>query len=419
MLICVVTVTVGFFTAYVVSLYSLAVYIDPEEVDTLLAGASRRKREFLRKLADDPRAFVQIAAVYKAFILILNTGVVTVMLSRLMAEFGGRGQIVTPLGLLIVWLLYIATVEYLPRRSSRKAINVQMTRYLWLISLLYRMFFPIVLLYRGALERVKVDKEVTEEEKEEIVERAIETLAEQAGISEAIIEADEKEMIGHIFLLDQTVVREIMSPRMDITAIEMSEGFDKIQEIVRLDGHSRYPVFQDSIDRITGILYVKDLFNKMPKPGEEFVMAKYLRKPFFVPESKVIGDLLREFRIKKLHIAVVVDEYGGVSGLVTLEDILEEIVGEIQDEYDSEEAMFVKLSDGRYLVDASLPVDELQGYLDIEYEQGDNDTVGGLIYDLVGSVPEEGSKVKWYGVEFEILRCEGQRIKKVKVLKRA
>jgi len=186
-------------------------------------------------------------------------------------------------------------------------------------------------------------------------------LAEQAGINEAIIEADEKEMIGHIFLLDQTVVREIMSPRMDITAVEMSEGFDKIQEIVRLDGHSRYPVFQDSIDRITGILYVKDLFNKMPKPGEEFVMAKYLRKPFFVPESKVIGDLLREFRIKKLHIAVVVDEYGGVSGLVTLEDILEEIVGEIQDEYDSEEAMFIKLSDGRYLVDASLPVDELQG----------------------------------------------------------
>jgi len=412
-------VTVGFFTAYVVSLYSLAVYIDPEEVDTLLAGASRRKREFLRKLADDPRAFVQIAAVYKAFILILNAGVVTMMLSRLMADFGGRGQVVIPLGLLIVWLLYIATVEYLPRRSSRKAINVQMTRYLWLISLLYRTFFPIVLLYRRALERVKVEKEVTEEEKEEIVERAIETLAEQAGINEAIIEADEKEMIGHIFLLDQTVVREIMSPRMDITAVEMSEGFDKIQEIVRLDGHSRYPVFQDSIDRITGILYVKDLFNKMPKPGEEFVMAKYLRKPFFVPESKVIGDLLREFRIKKLHIAVVVDEYGGVSGLVTLEDILEEIVGEIQDEYDSEEAMFIKLSDGRYLVDASLPVDELQGYLDIEYEQGDNDTVGGLIYDLVGSVPEEGSKVKWYGVEFEILRCEGQRIKKVKVLKRA
>ena len=418
-LICVLTVTVGFFTAYVVSLYSLAVYIDPEEVDTLLAGASRRKRKFLRKLADDPRAFVQIAAVYKAFVLILNTGVVTMMLSRLMAAFGGRGQVVIPVGLLIVWLLYIATVEYLPRRSSRKAINVQMTRYLWLISLLYRVFFPIVLLYRRALKRVKIEKEVTEEEKEEIVERAIETLAEQAGISEAIIEANEKEMIGHIFLLDQTVVREIMSPRIDITAIEMSEGFDRIQEIIRLDGHSRYPVFQESIDRIVGILYVKDLFNRFPKPGEEFVMASYLRKPFFVPESKIIGDLLREFRIKKLHIAVVVDEYGGVSGLVTLEDILEEIVGEIQDEYDSEEAMFMKLSDGRYLVDASLPVDELREYLDIDYEQGDNDTVGGLIYDLVGSVPDEGSKVKWYGVEFEILRCEGQRIKKVKVLKKA
>jgi CBS domain containing-hemolysin-like protein len=417
-LLCVVIVTVGFFTAYVVSLYSLAVYIDPEEVDTLLAGASRRKREFLRKLADDPRAFVQIAAVYKAFILILNTGVITLILSRSTASFGGSDRIVIPVALLIVWLLHIAVVEYLPRRSSRKAINMQMTRYLWLISLLYRIFFPIVLLYRRALRKVKVENEVTEEEKEEIVKWAIETLAEQAGISEAIIEADEKEMIGHIFLLDQTVVREIMSPRIDITAIETSDGFDRIQEIIRLDGHSRYPVFQESIDRIVGILYVKDIFNKMPKPGEEFVMNRYLRKPFFVPESKVIGDLLREFRIKKLHIAVVVDEYGGVSGLVTLEDILEEIVGEIQDEYDSEEALFMKLSDGRYLVDASLPVDELQRYLEIDYEQGDNDTVGGLIYDLVGSVPEEGSKVKWYGVDFEIMRCEGQRIKKVRVLRR-
>jgi len=137
-LLCVAIVTAGFLTAYVVSLYSLAVYIDPEEVDTLLAGASRRKREFLRKLADDPRAFVQIAAVYKAFVLILNTGVITLVLSQSTASFGGSDKIVIPVALLIVWLLHIAVVEYFPRRSSRKAINEQMTRYLWLISLLYR-----------------------------------------------------------------------------------------------------------------------------------------------------------------------------------------------------------------------------------------------------------------------------------------
>ncbi|HUV31040.1 MAG TPA: hemolysin family protein [Acidobacteriota bacterium] len=402
-------------SAYLVSLYSLAVYIDPEKVESLFAGQSRRRQRLLKKLASDSRALLQIAAFYKSFSLIAVTGLALLML-RWLAAVVETGIYVTAVpGLLLVWLLYIAFVEYLPRRHSRRAISSPMSRYLWLISVLYHTFFPVVALYRRGLSRVSQEDRVTEEEKEEIVERAIETLAEQAGIGEAIVEEDEKEMIGHIFLLDQTVVREIMSPRMDITGIERSTGFSEIQEIVRRDGHSRFPVFEEVIDRIIGILYVKDLFNNMPKPGEEFVISRYLRKPSFVPESKVIGDLLREFRAKKQHIAIVVDEYGGVSGLVTLEDILEEIVGEIQDEHDAEEAPFVKLLDGQYLVDASLLVEDLQESLGTDYEQGDYDTVGGLIYDLVSSVPDEGAKVSWHGFEFEVIRVEGQRIKKVKV----
>jgi magnesium and cobalt transporter len=276
-------------------------------------------------------------------------------------------------------------------------------------------FLPVVQLYRLALKRSGESSPVTEEEKEEIVERAIETLAEEAGIGEAIVEGDEKEMIGQIFQLDQTVAREIMVPRIDIMAIEKSMSFKDIRALILRDGHSRYPVYEGTIDTIVGLIYVKDLFNRMPEPGEEFVLTRYLRKPYFVPESKVIGELLTEFKAKHLHIAIVVDEYGGVAGLVTLEDIIEEIFGEIQDEHDLEEAEFSELPDGRYRVSASMMMEKLQDLFDTDFEQEDYDTVGGLIYDLVGSVPTEGQKIKWNQLELEVEKVEGQRILYVQV----
>jgi len=214
------------------------------------------------------------------------------------------------------------------------------------------------------------------------------------------------------------VVREIMVPRIDIIGINAAMPFREMQQLIKEDGHSRFPVYEGTIDRVIGILYVKDLFARMPAPGEPFVMAEYIRKPFFVPESKVIGELLREFKMKKLHIAIVVDEYGGVAGLVTLEDVLEEIVGEIQDEHDIEEADVVSLPDGQYLVDGAVLVEDLQKQLGTDYEQTSYDTVGGLIYDLVGSVPKQGAVVTWHDYELTIDKLEGQRIKRVRVARR-
>jgi putative hemolysin len=399
-------------SAYIVSLYALAVYIDPDEVRTLIPGASRKHRALLMKLAADPRAFVQVSTIYRSFALIVLTVCALLIVENLIVR--PAADYVFPVSLLIIWLLFIFFAEYLPRRSSRRAVNRRMTRYLWLITTLYVIFYPLVLVYRRALARSNREYQVTEEEKEEIVERAIETLAEQAGISEAIVEEDEKEMIGHIFLLDQTVVREIMSPRIDLVGIEKSTPFTEIQAMVRREGYSRYPVFEETIDRIIGILYVKDLFSNMPRLGEEFVIADYLREPFFVPESKVIGDLLREFRTRKLHVAMVVDEYGGVAGLVTLEDILEEIVGDIQDEHDIARIEYKRLADGRFLIDANMRVERLQELLHTDYDTDEHDTVGGLIYHLVGSVPEEGVEVRWHGIRLEVSRVEGQRIKTIK-----
>ena len=408
-------IIIGLATGHFISLYSLAIYIDPDELETLYPNISKSRRNLLKKLADDPRVFTQTAIVYKSFVLVALS-LITVSLLRLFSvHIGVDEAILIPIGLAAMWLIYLFSVEYLPRRSSRRAINLEMTRHLWMISVVYILFFPVVKLYRLALKRGGESSPVTEEEKEEIVERAIETLAEEAGIGEAIVEEDEKEMIGQIFQLDQTVAREIMVPRIDITAIEKSMSFKDIRALVLKDGHSRYPVFDGTIDKVVGLIYVKDLFNRMPEPGEEFVLTNYLRKPYFVPESKVIGELLTEFKAKHLHIALVVDEYGGVAGLVTLEDIIEEIFGEIQDEHDLEEAELTELPDGRYRVSASMMMEKLQDLFDTDFEHEDYDTVGGLIYDLVGSVPGEGQKIKWHEFEFEVEQVEGQRILYVRV----
>jgi magnesium and cobalt transporter len=411
----ILVIAIGLVSGHFISLYSLAIYIDPDELETLYPKISRSQRNLLKKLADDPRVFTQTAIVYKSFVLVALSFAMVSFLKLLGLRIGVDNAVLIPIGLILVWLLYLFFVEYLPRRSSRRAINLEMTKHLWMITLVYVIFLPIVKLYRLALKRGGESFPVTEEEKEEIVERAIETLAEEAGIGEAIVEEDEKEMIGQIFQLDQTVAREIMVPRIDITAIEKSMSFKDIRAVILKDGHSRYPVHDGTIDKIIGLIYVKDLFNRMPEPGEEFVLTKYLRKPYFVPESKVIGELLTEFKAKHLHIAIVVDEYGGVAGLVTLEDIIEEIFGEIQDEHDLEEAEFSELPDGRYRVSASMMMEKLQDLFDTDFEQEDYNTVGGLIYDLVGSVPAEGLKIKWHEFEFEVEKVEGQRILYVKV----
>jgi CBS domain containing-hemolysin-like protein len=411
-LLCVLVIIWCYVSAYVVTVYAVAVYIDPEDISRLLPNLSSRRREALVRLVSDPRAFVQIAAIYRYFALVVVVSA-TILLTDLAVE--KHSGYYHWFNLLMVWVLFVLVAEFLPRRASRRPVDHGMVRWLWLIVLLRWLLHPFVTVYRKGLLHTSPDYHVSEDQKEEIIERAIETMAEQAGIGEVIVEQDEKEMIGQIFRLDQTTVREIMSPRINLVGIDKSSRFVDIQDLVRRDGHSRFPVYEGTIDKIIGILYVKDLFNNLPKPGEEFVISDYLRRPYFVPETKVIGELLREFRSRKLHVAIVVDDYGGVAGLVTLEDILEEIVGEIQDEHDSETEEYRRLSDGSLVVDAGLLLQKLQEVLGTEFEQDEHATVGGLIYDLVGSVPALNQQVQWHHIKFQVLKLDGQRILIVRV----
>jgi len=248
-------------------------------------------------------------------------------------------------------------------------------------------------------------------------EEEIESLAETEGEKVQTLEEDEKKMIHSIFELGETRAKEIMVPRIDMVCLEEGTTLEEIKELVRKRGHSRIPLFRESIDQIIGIVYVKDLFLEEKERVEKVDLTKLARRTYFVPENKKIDELLKEMRKEKVHLAIVVDEYGGTAGLVTLEDILEEIVGEIEDEYDKEEPPIQKIDEYNYRVAAKVSIHDLNEFLGFDLPEKEFETVGGLIYDLVGGVPEERKMIEYKGLSFEVEKMKGQRIVRVKVKK--
>jgi CBS domain containing-hemolysin-like protein len=210
-------------------------------------------------------------------------------------------------------------------------------------------------------------------------------------------------------------VREVMVPRIDVFALDVHTPIDEVREKVSGAGHSRVPVYKGSIDKIVGILYVKDLVKIQPGEQVRLERGRLMREAFFVPEGRKIDALLREFQRGKKHMAVVVDEYGGTAGIVTLEDILEEIVGEILDEYDHEPPLVRQTGVNQYAAAGWVTMDQLNAALEISLPSEEVDTLGGFLYNLIGRVPEEGEEVVSGGVRFRIGRLEGQRIVEVMV----
>lgn len=312
------------------------------------------------------------------------------------------------------WLVYLLMVQVMaPNVRQEKALHIVQSR-CWLIKAIMWTCSPLVSFLVSQKDRL-VDKKDLEEKKEEIVERAIESLADSAGIDEPLMEQDVKRMIGNIFDFADSEAREAMVPRIEMVALEKGATLAEVQRLINETGHSRFPVYENEIDNIKGVLYVKDLFQKMPLPDPEADMTAYARPAYFVPESKKLDSLLEEFRSQKIHIAIVVDEYGGTSGLITLEDLLELIVGDIQDEHDVEEADVVRVSDREYIVSANLSMDDLSERLELKLEEKDFETVGGYIYDLVGSLPRVGQKVSVDGIDYVVEKASGQRIDKVRI----
>lgn len=232
---------------------------------------------------------------------------------------------------------------------------------------------------------------------------------------EGMIKEEEKNLIHHIFEFGDTIVREVMTPRPDMICVLDTDTAKDALEIIMEEGHSRIPVYHDKIDNITGILYARDLLGVMAKGKHDIKIKSIVRQAMFVPETKRVAELLRDIQHEKIHMAIVIDEYGSTAGLVTIEDLLEEIVGEIYDEYDLEEKQIEPLGENKIMVDGRLPIDDVNEYFGVELEYPEVDSVGGLILELFGRLPTRGESIEAANLMFTVEKINGKRVSAVRI----
>lgn len=266
-----------------------------------------------------------------------------------------------------------------------------------------------------ATAKVKFDRSKTALSSEEITDLA------DIGVEKGTLEEEEHGLIHGLVAFKTIAVREVMTPRVDVVALPHDISFEDLVELIKESGHSRIPVYKDDLDNVLGILYAKDLlpYLNSQKTDETFDLRKVIRECIFVPETKLISNLMQEFQRKNMHMSIVVDEYGGTSGIITLEDILEEIVGEIRDEFDDEEDEITEISENKFLVSGKVDIDEIEEKLKIKIEVPDEDfeTLGGFIFSHAGTIPEIGYEFEEYGYLFRVSEIENNRINKVEIEK--
>jgi len=389
--------------------------------ETALAAASRirikhladdgnRNARRIEQLRKDPGGYIATILVVNTLAIIIASSVATVVAIRLVPQ---HGELVSAVLLSLAVLIFSEiTPKTLSVQNPERA-ALALGGFVSSASFVLRPILSLLALLTNGLVRVvgggskPKNPFVTEEELRMLV-----TVGEEEGI----LEEDEKEMIHSIFEFGDKVVREVMKPRVDILGIAEDASFSEMLQTAIDAGHSRIPVYRDRIDNIIGVLYSRDLLPILRDQHQDVQVSTLLREPLFVPETMKVDDLFRDMQRRKVHMAIVLDEYGGTAGLVTIEDLLEEIVGPIDDEYDEVEPEPQKLSDQEYIVDARLSIDELNDLLETELASDDVDTVGGLLTSHLGRLPMQNDTVTLdEGVELVVLTVEGHTLRQVKV----
>ena len=326
--------------------------------------------------------------------------------------FGSAGLV---LGLVIQIVVYFVIGEVAPKtyaiqHSDRAALRL--SPFLWAIS----NFWPLRMISKGLIGLANVLLPGRGlKEGPFVTEADLRTMADVAADEEEI-ERDERRLIHSIFEFGDTVVREVMLPRPDMVAVAVQCSVeDAITQSIDA-GYSRIPCYEDSTDNIIGLVYLKDLVQQARAGAGRQSVRIVVRDAVFVPESKRVAELLKDMQTEKFHMAIVVDEYGGTAGLVTMEDLLEEIVGEISDEYDTEEPGVEPIPGGGFRVPGRTPIDKVSEALGVELPDAEWDTVGGLVFNLLGHVPDAGETVRFQGLEFRTERVDGRRIASVAIV---
>ena len=373
----------------------------------MVAVKGSRRAERLHAYANERAAVLAVLALARTFAAALAAGVALFLAAQ---EYPETWRL-----LLIVSVgagLLLSRLDARPRLMVAKSPEAWGLRLVPLITALRTVLGPLAWTIDRSLRRVvgQTPEVREQEEAQEILRLA------EIDTNGDLLEEDEREMLRGVVALDETLAREIMAPRIDIVAVEVNETIDDALRLIVERGFSRIPLFDETIDNVVGIIYAKDLLRVLTE-GRKPALRDIARPAFFIPESKRVDELLADLKRSKVHIAIVVDEYGGTAGLVTIEDLLEEIVGEIQDEYDREETPIERVNDGEAIIDARVSIDSLRELFGFETEDEDYDTVGGFVYHHLGKVPVAGDEVRVDGLKLRVLSVLGLRIKKVRATK--
>lgn len=322
----------------------------------------------------------------------------------------------------IISLVIFSTFSLaIPHAWAKYSGEKVISRTYWLLSFSAFIASPalyIFRLYDGFIRRLAgVGESTPQEEHEEKQEEFITGLEQHR--TEGALDEEEQEMIENVLELSSSTAIEIMTPRTDIVAVEVNSDLKKVLDTIEEAGHTRMPIYEDNIDNIVGLVYAKDLLSEIGKNPADFKLRDKIRKVYFVPETKPLRNLLHEFQNQKLHIAVVLDEYGGTAGIVTLEDILEELVGEITDEYEETPTQPAKrLDENTIEADARTSVDDLNDEFELDLpEEDDYETIGGFVFSRLGYIPKTGETFEYKNIKFEITSAEPRKIKRIKIRK--
>jgi putative hemolysin len=365
----------------------------------------------LERLIEDPDKFFP-SILLAALVVQLTAASIATWLTTRLTHNGGIGVVV---GTAIIAVLMFIFGELVPKAGASHHSEKVALRVTGIISFTSTVLRPIALVSEWIARSVLKGLGVETKAREELVTEEGEIKALVSAAEERdVIEEEEKEMIHSVFEFSDTLVREVMVPRPDMVTLPAEASVKDAVMFTIKRGYSRIPVYAEEIDNVVGILYAKDLLRHLKEGKLERQVRELVRPAIFIPETKVLSDLLKDFQKRKVHIAIVIDEYGTVVGLVTIEDLLEEIVGEIFDEFDREVSLIDRIAEGRYRVDARMNLEELNEVLDLDLpEEEDVDSVGGLVLKVLGHVPTEGEAFVYNGITVKVEKLRNNRISKV------
>ena len=391
-------------------------YIDRNAIKEMLEDEPENKRlqavtGFLAKpskyhYADHAASFISIIAAFMIFNVVMYQRVSAPLLAACNLGF---------------YIIYTSLSDILPKKIAAQSSEETGVKLIGFQQFIYVITFPLVWICKGiANVFLKIMGKKTDVDDSYFSEDKVMSMLDR-GQESGEIKEEGRRMIDSIFEFDDLLAYEIMTPRTDVFMIDLdddrSEYFDEMMELT----HSRIPVYKGDPDNIVGILHIKDyLYNATRKGFDSINLKKLLRPAYFVPETKNIDALFRELQINRQHLAILIDEYGGFSGIVTVEDIIEQIVGDIDDEFDEEDRIIEKVDDNTFIVDGNVYLDDLEEETDVELESETSETIGGFIIDLMGEIPKERVKyepVRYEDYEFTILKVKDRRIEKIRIVK--